>query len=84
MKLVIQRVTEASVTIDGKTVGQIGKGFLVLVGVEKEDTEAVADRFLEKMLKLRIFEDDYGKTNLSLTRCGWRTSFWFPSSLCVG
>ncbi len=66
MKLVIQRVTEASVTIDGKTVGQIGKGFLVLVGVEKEDTEAVADRFLEKMLKLRIFEDENGKTNLSL------------------
>lgn len=66
MKLVIQRVTEASVTIDGDIVGQIKKGFLVLVGVEREDTESIADKFLEKMLKLRIFEDENGKTNLSL------------------
>ena len=68
MKLVIQRVSEASVTIDGVCKGKIGKGFLVLVGVGADDTKEIADRFAEKMLKLRIFEDENGKTNLSLAQ----------------
>lgn len=66
MKVVIQRVLEASVKVDGETVGEIGKGFLVLLGVGKEDDEAVCDRIIKKLLGLRIFEDENGKTNLSL------------------
>lgn len=70
MKFVIQRVTEASVTIEGKTIGEIGKGFLVLIGVGKEDTRETADKYLKKMIGLRIFEDAEGKTNLSLKDVG--------------
>ncbi|MGN0362942.1 MAG: D-aminoacyl-tRNA deacylase [Bilifractor sp.] len=66
MKFVIQRVTEAKVVVDGKTVGEIGKGFLVLIGVGENDTEEIADRYLKKLIGLRIFEDAEGKTNLSL------------------
>lgn len=66
MRLVIQRVTEASVAIDGKTVGEIGKGFLVLIGVGANDTKETADFYIKKMIGLRIFEDENGKTNLSL------------------
>ena len=66
MKLVIQRVKEASVAVDGKVTGSIQNGFLVLVGVGKNDTEEIADKYLKKMLGLRIFEDAQGKTNLSL------------------
>lgn len=66
MKFVIQRVTEASVTIDGECCGSIGKGFLVLVGVGQGDTEADADKYVKKMCGLRIFDDAQGKTNLSL------------------
>ena len=66
MKLVIQRVTEASVEVDGEIIGQIGKGFLVLIGVGKHDTKEIADQYVKKMLGLRIFEDEQGKTNLSL------------------
>ena len=66
MKFVIQRVTEASVTVDEKIVGKIGKGFLVLVGVSGEDTKEVADKLVKKLVGLRIFEDTAGKTNLSL------------------
>lgn len=66
MRFVIQRVTEASVTVEGKVVGKIGKGYLVLIGVEEKDTEAIADKMLDKMIKLRIFEDEEGKTNRSL------------------
>lgn len=66
MKIVIQRVSEASVAIDGKVVGSIGKGLLLLLGVGSEDTRELADKFLEKIIKLRIFEDAEGKTNLSL------------------
>ncbi len=66
MKFVIQRVSEASVRVDGQIVGKIGKGFLVLVGIAQEDTEAVADKLVNKMAGLRIFEDAQGKTNLSL------------------
>lgn len=66
MKLVIQRVTQASVEIGPEKVGEIKKGLLVLIGVAEQDTEAVADRYLKKLLGLRIFEDGQGKTNLSL------------------
>lgn len=66
MKFVIQVVSDASVTVDENVVGKIGKGFLVLIGVGKQDTRQVADKMLDKMLKLRIFEDENGKTNLSL------------------
>lgn len=68
MKLVIQRVSAASVTIDGVCKGKIGKGFLVLFGVGSEDTKEMADKLAEKMIKLRIFEDENGKTNLSLAQ----------------
>ena len=66
MKFVIQRVTEAAVTIDNQIKGKIDKGFLVLIGVGKEDTKEIADKYIKKLLGLRIFEDENGKTNLSL------------------
>ena len=70
MKLVIQRVSQASVAVDDRIIGEIGKGFLVLIGVGKEDTEETADKYIRKMLGLRIFEDENGKTNLSLKDVG--------------
>lgn len=70
MKLVIQRVTHASVTVDNNIIGKIGKGYMVLIGVSDTDTEEIADKMLDKMIKLRIFEDENGKTNLSLADVG--------------
>lgn len=66
MRFVIQRVTEASVTIDGEISGKIGKGYFVLIGVADTDTKEIADKMIRKMIGLRIFEDEQGKTNLSL------------------
>ena len=66
MKFVIQRVTEASVEVDEKIIGEIANGYLVLIGVGQEDTTAEADRLIKKMINLRIFSDENGKTNLSL------------------
>ena len=66
MRLVIQRVENASVTVEGKISGEIGKGLLVLLGVGKNDNKEITNRYLDKLLKLRIFEDEKGKTNLSL------------------
>ena len=66
MKLVIQKVSSASVEVEGQCVGKIGKGFLVLVGISQEDTRQTADQYIKKMVNLRIFEDSEGKTNLSL------------------
>ena len=66
MKFVIQRVSEASVAVDGNVIGSIEKGFLVLIGVSDKDTEETADKLVRKMTGLRIFEDENGKTNLSL------------------
>ncbi len=66
MRFVIQRVTEASVTIDGEISGKIEKGYLVLIGVADTDTKEIADKMIRKMIGLRIFEDEQGKTNLSL------------------
>lgn len=70
MKAVLQRVLGASVTVDGETVGAIGKGFMILLGVADTDTPAVADRMADKICRLRIFEDSEGKTNLSLADVG--------------
>lgn len=70
MKLVIQRVTHASVTVDKNVIGKIGKGYMVLIGVSDTDTKEIADKMLDKMIKLRIFEDENGKTNLSLADVG--------------
>ena len=66
MKALVQRVTEASVTIDGEVVAEIGKGYLVLFGVTNGDTEAMADKLASRIVKLRIFEDENGKTNKSI------------------
>ncbi len=66
MRFVIQRVKHASVTVDGEVIGKIGRGYMVLIGVCDADDEAVADKMLDKMIKLRINEDADGKTNLSL------------------
>lgn len=68
MKVVVQRVTNASVTVDGELVSEIGKGYLVLLGVGKEDDEQTCERIVKKLIALRIFEDAEGKTNLSLSQ----------------
>ena len=70
MRAVVQRVTRASVTIDGEVTGSIGAGYLVLLGVGTNDTRAEADRLWDKLRTLRINEDENGKTNLSLADTG--------------
>ena len=70
MKALVQRVTEASVTIDGEKVAEIGTGYLVLFGVTHTDTEADAARLASRVVKLRIFEDESGKTNRSIVDAG--------------
>ena len=70
MRAILTRVTSASVTIDGETVGQIGKGFLILLGVGPNDTERECRYLAEKALGLRIFEDENGKMNLGLDQVG--------------
>lgn len=66
MKFLIQRVKSASVEIDSAVFSQINKGFLVLVGITDSDTKEIADKMIQKLIGLRIFEDENGKTNLSL------------------
>lgn len=66
MKVVVQRVKHASVTVEGKTVGKIEKGFLVLLGVSHEDTKENADYLVKKVCNLRVFEDENEKMNLAL------------------
>lgn len=66
MRFVIQRVSHAKVSVSGQMAGGISKGFLVLIGISQEDTEAIADKMVRKMIGLRIFEDENGKTNLDL------------------
>ena len=66
MKALVQRVADASVTIDGEVVAEIGKGYLILFGVTHGDTEAMADKLASRVVKLRIFEDENGKTNKSI------------------
>lgn len=70
MKLVIQRVNHAAVVVEGETIGQIGRGYLVLLGVGQGDTKDMVDRYVEKLYKLRIFPDDQGKTNCSIVDVG--------------
>lgn len=66
MRVVIQRVLQAQVTVEGECIGSIGKGYLILLGVGKEDTKEIADRYIDKIIKMRIFADENGKTNRSL------------------
>ena len=66
MKIVLQRVKKASVTVDGAQTGSIGKGYVILLGVGADDGKAQVDQLLNKISKLRIFEDENGKTNLSI------------------
>ena len=73
MKAVIQRVTSASVEVEGKTLGAIGAGFLILLGVHESDTEAEADLLARKVANLRVFEDEEEKMNLSLLDTGYAT-----------
>ncbi len=70
MRAVVQRVSEASVTVDGQVVGEIGHGFLVLVGIAPSDGEAEAAYLARKIVGLRVFEDDAGKMNLGLSEVG--------------
>ena len=70
MRAVVTRVSSASVSIAGETVGAIEKGYLVLLGVGPQDTEAVADKLAEKICNLRVFEDENGKMNLNLGQAG--------------
>ena len=66
MRFVIQRVTHSSVTVDGQVIGKIGKGFMVLIGVEDNDTKAIADKMISKLIGLRVFQDENDKMNLAL------------------
>ncbi len=70
MRFVVQRVTHASVTVDGQVIGKIGNGFMVLIGVADTDTKETADKMVKKLLGLRIFEDENGKTNLDIHTVG--------------
>lgn len=70
MKIVIQRVKEASVVVEGNTIGSINQGLLVLLGVGNEDTKDMVDKYVDKLVKLRIFADSEGKTNLSVQDVG--------------
>ena len=70
MRFVIQRVQQASVAVDGKTIGEIQKGFMTLIGISKDDTTETADKMIRKMTAMRIFEDENGKTNLALADVG--------------
>lgn len=70
MKFVIQRVSEASVSVDNALIGEIQKGYMVLIGIAESDSREIADKMIRKMIGLRIFEDEQGKTNLSLSDVG--------------
>ena len=70
MRAVVTRVKEASVVIGGQTAGKIEKGFLILLGIGPEDTEAITDKMAEKICNCRVFEDENGKMNLSLDQVG--------------
>lgn len=70
MKFLIQRVSGASVKVDGVTVASIGRGLCVLIGIAEDDTRSIADKMVKKLIGLRIFEDDRGKTNTDITEAG--------------
>lgn len=71
MRAVIQRVQQASVTVDDRVIGEIGYGLMVLLAIAKDDDEAIADKLLHKLLNLRIFNDEQGKMNLGLKTAGF-------------
>ena len=83
MRFVIQRVQHASVSVDGKVTGKIGKGFLVLAGVYADDTKQIADKMVKKLCGLRIFEDENGKTNLALKDVGGSLLIVSQFTLCA-
>jgi len=83
MKIVLQRVAEAKVEIDGAVKGQIGKGYLLLVGVVAEDTKEIADKMIEKISRLRIFQDSEGKTNLGISEVGGEVLIISQFTLCA-
>ena len=83
MKAVLQRVLSASVECEGKTVSEIGRGFMVLLGVTKNDTQAEADTLASKISGLRIFEDENGKMNLSLDEVGGKVIVVSNFTLCA-
>ena len=83
MKFVVQRVKEASVAVDGETIGQIGQGFLVLIGVAEGDTKEMADKLVKKLLGLRIFDDENDKINLSLSDVGGELLLISQFTLCA-
>ncbi len=70
MRFVIQRVSESEVKVEGESLGKIGKGYMVLIGISDTDTKEIAEKMVKKMVGLRIFEDENGKTNLSLAQVG--------------
>lgn len=83
MKIVLQRVTEAKVEVDGEVKGQIGKGYLLLVGVVAEDTVEIADKMIEKISRLRIFQDSEGKTNLGISEVDGEVLIISQFTLCA-
>ena len=83
MKLVIQRVTQAQVEVDGKAVGQINKGFMVLLGVAEGDTKEQADYLVKKLCNLRVFEDENQKMNLALKDVGGELLIISQFTLCA-
>ncbi len=83
MKIVLQRVTEAKVEVDGEVKGQIGKGYLLLVGVVAEDTAEIADKMIEKISRLRIFQDSEGKTNLGISEVDGEVLVISQFTLCA-
>ena len=83
MKIVLQRVTEAKIEVDGEVKGQIGKGYLLLVGVVAEDTVEIADKMIEKISRLRIFQDSEGKTNLGISEVDGEVLIISQFTLCA-
>lgn len=83
MKIVLQRVLQAKVEIEGKIKGQIEKGYLLLLGVESGDTTDIADKMMEKISRLRLFQDDAGKTNLSISDVGGEVLIISQFTLCA-
>ncbi len=83
MKFVLQRVLKASVSVEGETVGEINKGYLLFVGVTAEDNKEIADKMIEKVSRLRIFEDENGKTNLSIDQVNGEILVISQFTLCA-
>ncbi len=83
MKIVLQRVTSASVTVDNQIIGQIGHGLLILLGVEEKDKEEDLQKYVDKIVKLRIFSDENDKINLSVTDIGGELLVVSQFTLCA-